>query len=58
MIMNQDEFYEQVKDRYGPTDLVDKLDIPMDELCGLLWEYILDNLHVFEDEFREFFEDE
>ena len=58
MAIDYDEFYELIKDRYGPTDLVDLLDIKMDDLVSCLWEYIQDNIYIFEEEYPDFFDEE
>ena len=58
MSIDYDEFYELIKDRYGPTDIVDVLNISMQDLMPCLWEYIQDNIYIFEEEFEEFFDNE
>lgn len=55
-MIDYEEFNELIKDRYGPVDLVDMLDISMDELTHHLWEYIVDNIYKFEEEFPDFFD--
>jgi len=43
---------ELITDKYGPTDLVDKLDIPIDELLDCLWDYVEDHSEVFDEDFE------
>lgn len=43
-------FMDYLRDHYNPSDLVDKLDMPMEDLLQYIEDYILFNLDVFTDD--------